>query len=128
MLFRFWGVSSHLRIFTHLETSPKVQVKGCKFAIWPLSSEGSLACHTYCDTRHLFIMVISDRHGININNLIHFFSSFSSCPTFPSIPSYCKLKREPGECCEKPVCEFSQQHGSFTGTGSTSGKGVGKLW
>ena len=99
-----------------------------KFAIWPLSSEGSLACHTYCDTRHLFIMVISDRHGININNLIHFFSSFSSCPTFPSIPSYCKLKREPGECCEKPVCEFSQQHGSFTGTGSTSGKGVGKLW
>ena len=27
---------------------------------WPLSSEGSLACHTYCDTGHLFIMVISE--------------------------------------------------------------------
>ena len=26
----------------------------------PLSSEGSLACHTYCDTGHLFIMVISE--------------------------------------------------------------------
>ena len=24
---------------------------------WPLSSEGSLACHTYCDTGHPFIMV-----------------------------------------------------------------------
>ena len=26
---------------------------------WSLSSEGSLACHTYCDTGHPFIMVIS---------------------------------------------------------------------
>ena len=26
----------------------------------PLSSERSLACHTYCDTRHLFIMVVSE--------------------------------------------------------------------
>ena len=26
---------------------------------WPLSSERSLACHTYCDREHLFIMVIS---------------------------------------------------------------------
>ena len=25
---------------------------------WPLSSEGSLACHTYCDTGHPFIIVI----------------------------------------------------------------------
>ena len=25
---------------------------------WPLSSEGSLACQTYCDTRHPSIMVI----------------------------------------------------------------------
>ena len=27
---------------------------------WPLSSEGSLGCHTYCDTDHPFVMVISD--------------------------------------------------------------------
>ena len=27
---------------------------------WPLSSEGSLACHTHYDTGHLFIMVISE--------------------------------------------------------------------
>ena len=26
---------------------------------WPLSSDVSLTCHTYCDTRHPFIMVIS---------------------------------------------------------------------
>ena len=25
---------------------------------WPLSSEGSLACHTYCDKGHPFIMVL----------------------------------------------------------------------
>ena len=25
---------------------------------WPLSGEGSLACHTYCDTGHSFIVVI----------------------------------------------------------------------
>ena len=28
--------------------------------LWPLSSEGSLVCHTHCDTGHLFIMVISE--------------------------------------------------------------------
>ena len=27
--------------------------------LWPLSTEGSIACHTYCDTGHLFIMIIS---------------------------------------------------------------------
>ena len=50
--------------FTHKEISP-LPVKGCKF--WPIlsthrhwtCSEGSLACHTYCDTGHQFIMVIS---------------------------------------------------------------------
>ena len=47
--------------FTHIKTSP-LQVKGCKFPrhLWPLSSEGSLACHIYCDTGHPFIMVISE--------------------------------------------------------------------
>ena len=29
-------------------------------AIWPLRSKGILACHTYCDTRYPFIMVISE--------------------------------------------------------------------
>ena len=44
--------------FTHLKTS-LLPVKGCRF--WPmtLSSEGSLTCHAYCDTGHLFVMVIS---------------------------------------------------------------------
>ena len=27
---------------------------------WPLSSESFLACHSYCDTRHPFFMVISE--------------------------------------------------------------------
>ena len=29
---------------------------------WSLSSEGSSACHTYCDTGHPFIMVIYEDH------------------------------------------------------------------
>ena len=28
--------------------------------LWPLSSEGSILCYTYCDTGHPFIMVISE--------------------------------------------------------------------
>ena len=27
---------------------------------WPLSIEGSVACHTYCNTGHPFIMLISE--------------------------------------------------------------------
>ena len=30
---------------------------------WPLSSEDSLACHTFCDTGHPFMMVISELEG-----------------------------------------------------------------
>ena len=28
--------------------------------LWPLSSKGSYACHTCCDTGHPFMMVISE--------------------------------------------------------------------
>lgn len=47
------------------------------------------------------------------------------CPKYTNIPSNCHLSTAPGDCCEKPVCEFNQQHGSFTGQGSISGTGVG---
>ena len=36
------------------------------------------------------------------------------------------MVKQPGDCCASPVCEFKTQQGSFTGTGSISGKGVGK--
>ena len=53
-----------LEFFAHLETS-SLPVKGWKTLtyvrhLWLLSSESSLACHTYCDTRHPLITVISD--------------------------------------------------------------------
>ena len=59
-----WGFHSTRKFFTHMETSP-LPVKGFKFFTcarhsWSLSSEGSLACQTYCDTGHPFIMVISE--------------------------------------------------------------------
>ena len=59
-LFLFvWGLSSHSRIF-HSYGNVTITGGGLKILTyawhsWPLSSEGSLACHTYCDTGHPFI-------------------------------------------------------------------------
>ena len=55
-------LSSTREFFTHIETST-ITGEGLQILIndrhlWPLSSEGSLACHTYCDTGHPFIMVL----------------------------------------------------------------------
>ena len=48
-------------IFTHTETSP-LPVGAANFDLCSALrvSEGSLACHTNCDTGHRFIMVISE--------------------------------------------------------------------
>ena len=46
--------------FTHMETSPLPQILTYAEHLWPLSSEGSLTCHTHCDTGLTFIMVISE--------------------------------------------------------------------
>ncbi|GFR96142.1 collagen alpha-5(VI) chain, partial [Elysia marginata] len=48
----------------------------------------------------------------------------SKCATYGSLPSNCKLVKPPGECCEKPDCEFQTQVGTFTGRGGSSGPGV----
>ena len=50
-------LSSHLRIFS----SPFIILTYTRHS-WPLNSEGSLACNTYCDAGHPFIMVISEDH------------------------------------------------------------------
>ena len=58
------GFSSHSRIF-HSFGNVTIAGEGLQIwtyarHLWPLlSSEGSLACHTYCDTGHPFMMVIS---------------------------------------------------------------------
>ena len=41
-------------------TGEGLQIFTCSRQSWPLSSEGSLTCHTYCNTGQLFIMVISE--------------------------------------------------------------------
>ena len=61
-----WSFSSHSRIF-HSFGDSTIAVEGLQIFTyaqhwWPLSSEGSLACHTYCDTGQPFIMVISEDH------------------------------------------------------------------
>ena len=60
-----WGCLSQSRIF-HLYMYWEVTIAGEGLQILsharhslPLSSEGSLACHTYCGTGYPFIMVIS---------------------------------------------------------------------
>ena len=63
-LFVYLGLSSHLRIF-HSYGDVTIAGEGLQILTyarhsWPLSSEGSLTSHTYCDTGHPFIMVISD--------------------------------------------------------------------
>ena len=62
--FLFLGLSSHSRIF-HSYGDVTITGEGLQILTharhsWPLSSEDSLACHTYCDTGHPFIMVISE--------------------------------------------------------------------
>ena len=59
-----WGLSSHSRIF-HSYGDVTVAGEGLQILTyarhsWPLSSEISLACNTYCDTGHPFIMIISE--------------------------------------------------------------------
>ena len=59
-----WVFCPTWEFFTHMETSP-FPVKGLQILTyswnsWALSRESSLACHTYFDTGHLFIMVISE--------------------------------------------------------------------
>ena len=58
-----WGFSSHSRIrhsYGDLTNAGEVlQILTYARHSWPLSSEGSLACHTYCNMGHLFTMVIS---------------------------------------------------------------------
>ena len=59
-----WGLSSHSRIFHSygdvIITCEGLQILTYARHSWPLSSESSLACHTYCDTGHLFTMDISE--------------------------------------------------------------------
>ena len=63
-LFVVWGFSSHSRIF-HSYGDVTIAGKGLQIFIyarysWQLSSKVYLAYHTYCDTGHPFIMVISE--------------------------------------------------------------------
>ena len=58
-----WFFCPTREIFPHMETLPLregLQIFSYARHSWPLSSEGSLACHIYCDTGHPFIMVISE--------------------------------------------------------------------
>ena len=61
----FWSFSSYSRIFHSYGdvtiTGEGLQALTSARHSWPLSSEDSLMCHTYCDTGYPFIMVISSR-------------------------------------------------------------------
>ena len=65
-----WGLSSHSRLFHWYWditiASEWLQILTYSRHSWPLSSEGSLARHTFCDTGHPFIIVISDRGPVTL--------------------------------------------------------------
>ena len=70
-LFFFFFVVVILRptreFFTHGNvtiTNERLQILTYSWHSWPLSSEGSLAYHTYCNIGQQFIMVISNDTGI----------------------------------------------------------------
>ncbi|XP_076111939.1 uncharacterized protein LOC143080127 isoform X2 [Mytilus galloprovincialis] len=46
------------------------------------------------------------------------------CPSYSVLPQICHLEQTPGQCCKKPVCEFTQQAGTFSGNGMISGNGT----
>ena len=55
------GFSSHLRIF-HTYGDVTISGEGMQILtyarhLWPLSSEGSLACHTYCDSCYPYLLL-----------------------------------------------------------------------
>ena len=55
------GFSSHLRIF-HTYGDVTISGEGLQILtyarhLWPLSSEGSLACHTYCDSCYPYLLL-----------------------------------------------------------------------
>ena len=59
-----WGFTSKSRIVHSYgdatTTNERLQILTYARHVWPLSSEGSLACHTHCDNGHPFILVISE--------------------------------------------------------------------
>ena len=63
-VFLFWSLSSHSRIFHSYGDVPIIgeglQILPYAQHSWQLNIEVSLACHTYCDMGHPFIIVISE--------------------------------------------------------------------
>ena len=59
-----WGFSTHSKSFNSFGdvtiTGEGLQILTFTPHSWPLSSEGSLTCHIYCDTGQPFIVVISE--------------------------------------------------------------------
>ena len=58
-----WVLRPTQEFFTHMETTSllvKLQIFTYNRHSWSLRREGSFTCHTYCDTRHPFMMVISE--------------------------------------------------------------------
>ncbi|RUS89867.1 hypothetical protein EGW08_002397 [Elysia chlorotica] len=54
-----------------------------------------------------------------------YYACQSKCSKYESLPSNCKLVRPPGECCERPDCEFQTQVGRFSGSGVSRITAVG---
>ena len=85
--------------FTCLETVITITCNGLQILtytrhLWPLSREGSLECHTYCDMWHPFIMVISEDP---------WYSHVLPSPSPAVLATYWIPERERGEWQERKI-------------------------
>ena len=87
-----WDFSSHSRIF-HSFGNVTIAGEGLQTVtyarqLWPLSSQGSLTCNTYCDTSQPFIVVMSEDPGHS-----HFLV-FRSGAVFTCFNHFCEPRRQ----------------------------------
>ena len=88
-----WNCTSHLQIF---HSSGEVIITGEGFQIltydrhpWPLSNEGSLACHTYCDASEASVYNGHFRGPVTLTPIAECSALELSLPVFTTVTKVC---------------------------------------
>ena len=111
--------SSHSRIF-HSFGPVTITDEGLLILVytqhsWPLSNEGSLACHTYCDTGYLFVVISEDpgHSELAVELSLPVFKSITTKnPTRISLSETNTVQNEPLHCLQwaNPLNFFPNFH------------------
>ena len=96
-------------IWRHHLAGEGLQILSYSRHSWPLSSEGSLACHIYCDTGHPFLMVIS-KEPVTLEPIAERLTVELSLPFFYDIglsrlrfehPTFCMRDERSNPLCQR---------------------------